>query len=70
MVWNYFGLLVNENGVVLQEMEDKPVCRIRKKSIRAKSRNTSNLLAHLRDHHANLYAEAAKCVHSRSKGVM
>ena len=67
MVWNYFGLLVNENGVVFQEMEDKPVCRICKKSICAKSRNTSNLLTHLRDHHAN--AEAAKCVHSQSKGV-
>jgi len=68
VVWNYFGLLANENGVVLQEREDEPVCRTCKKSVRAKSGNTSNLLAHLRDHHADLYSEAAKGVHSLGRG--
>ena len=67
MVWNYFGLRVNENGVVLQEMEDEPVCRTCKKSVRAKSGNTSNLLAHLWDHHADLYAEASKGVQSKGE---
>ena len=49
VVWNYFGLQANENGVVLQEVEDEPMCRTCKKSVRAKSGNTSNLLPHLRD---------------------
>ena len=66
-VWNYFGLRANGNGVVLQEMEDEPVWRTCKKSVRAKSGNTYNLLAHLRDHHADLYAEASKGV--QSKGI-
>ena len=67
VVWNYFGLQANENGVVLQEVEDEPMCRTCKKSVRAKSGNTSNLLAHLRDHHADLYAEASKGKQSKGE---
>ena len=48
-------------------VEDEPVCRTCKKSVRAKSGNTYNLLAHLQDHHADLYAEASKGV--QSKGI-
>lgn len=43
------------------------MCKKCKKSVRAKSGNTSNLLAHLRDNHADLYAEASKDLQS-SKG--
>ena len=64
VLWNYFGLRADENGVILQEMEDEPICKTCKKSVCAKSRNTSNLLTHLRDHHADVYAEASKGLQS------
>ncbi len=58
VVWNYFGLQVDEDGKILPE-EDKPTCRACKKAVSAKGGNTTNLLTHLRDHHPELYAEAA-----------
>ena len=67
VVWNYFGLRVNENGVVFKEMEDDPVCRTCKRSVHAKSGNTSNLLAHLCDHHADIYAVASKGIQSKGE---
>ena len=42
------------------------MCRTCKKSVRAKS-NTSNLLAHLRDYHADVYAEASKGLQSKGE---
>ncbi len=58
IVWNYFGLQVDEDGKILPQEEDKPVCRACKKAVPAKGGNTTNLLTHLRDHHPELYAEA------------
>ena len=67
VVLNYFGLRADENGMVLQTMEDNPVCRKCNKRIRAKSRNMSNLFIHLHDNHPAEYADACKLVQS-SKG--
>ena len=62
VVWNYFGLQTDEDGRILPEKEDKPVCRACKKAVLAKGGNTTNLLTHLRDHHPELYAEAAPSI--------
>ena len=59
VVWNYFGLQADECSKVLTEREDKPVCRSCQKTVLAKGGNTTNLLTHLRDHHPDLYVEAA-----------
>ena len=58
VVWNYFGLELNENNVPVKEKEDKPVCQTGKKTVLAKGGNTLNMLTHLPDHHPELYAEA------------
>ena len=58
---------MNENGVVLQGMEDEPMCKTCKKSVRVKSENTSTFLAHLCDHHADLYVEASKSIQSKGE---
>ena len=57
-VWNYFGLELNENNVLIKEQEDKPVSIICKKIMLAKGGNILNMLTHLCNHHAELYAEA------------
>ena len=62
-MWQYFGLEAGEHNIPKHDLEDQPVCRKCNKQIRAKHGNTSNLLAHLRDHHPEEYAEASKFVH-------
>ena len=47
-----------KNDIPIKEKEDKPVCLMFKKTVLAKGGNTSNMLTHLQDHHAELYAEA------------
>ena len=65
IVWNYFGLKVNEFGIALPEEEERPICRTCKKAVPAKGGNTSNLLTYLRDHHPDLHAEAIPhCSHT------
>ena len=58
VIWNYFGLKLDDKGYIRKDLEDRPVCRTCKRSILVKNGNTSNLFTHLRDHHARLYAEA------------
>ena len=60
VVWDYFGLKTNQNGTVIVTEEQKPVCRTCHKSAPAKGGNTSNLMAHLKEHHPELYVEAKK----------
>ena len=43
IVWNYFGLKVDGNGIILKEHENRPVCRTCNKSVLCKGGNTSNL---------------------------
>ena len=56
VLWNYFGLEADPNGVPLPGKEEKPVCKSCKVNVSAKGGNTSNLFTHLRDHHPDLYA--------------
>ena len=58
VVWDYFGLRMDDNGSVITLEEQRPVCRTCYKSVPAKGGNTSNLMAHLKEHHPELYAEA------------
>lgn len=51
IVWNYFGLPVDDHNT------DKPVCRLCKMPVPAKRSNTSNLFRHLQDHHHDVYAQ-------------
>ena len=54
-VWAYFGFFKNAER---QLMEDNyPVCRTCKKKVAAKGSKTKNLLAHLREHHPQLYSK-------------
>jgi len=62
VVWNYFGLRT-EGGRVVHE--DKPVCRACLREVPAKGGNTSNLMAHLREHHADLHMEAMGINHQQ-----
>ena len=58
IVWDYFGLRVDNEGRVLTEKESLPVCRVCLKEVPPKSGNTSNMLVHLREHHPDKYSEA------------
>ena len=66
IVWNYFGLKADGNGIVLKEHENRPVCRMCNKSVLCKGGNTSNLFSHLRDHHPTQFKEASKAKGSSS----
>ena len=56
-VWRHFGL-AQENGMVVGK--DKPVCRLCSAKVSAKDGNTTNLFAHLKTKHPELYVEAKK----------
>ena len=58
VVWDYFGLKAHSDGGLVSSEAHLPVCRSCGKSVPVKGGNTTNLLAHLRDHHPDLYAEA------------
>ena len=53
-IWQYFGLKADGNG--------KPIdnglvyCKVCRRGVMAKSGNTSNLMAHLRNTHKSVYA--------------
>ena len=68
VIWNYFGLKADSKGVVIAEEDQKPVCQMCNKSVPAKGNNTSNLMAHLKEHHPTLYAEAFSAQPASSKG--
>ena len=53
-VWEQFGLEANDNGKPVNS--DKAVCRVCKQQIVAKSGNTSNLRAHLKNHHPLVFS--------------
>ena len=40
IVWNYFGLKADGNGIVLKEQENRPVCHSCNKSVLCKGGNT------------------------------
>ena len=65
MVWDYFGLKTNDNGSIIVSEEQRPVCRTCYKSISVKGGNTTNLMAHLKEHHPELYVEALESQKSK-----
>ena len=68
-VWQYFALRTNEEGGVIKQDVDKPVCKTCGKSVNAKSSNTTNLFQHLREHHPSLYAEVTPSVLKKKDGT-
>ena len=56
-VWHHFGL-TQENGMVVGK--DKLVCRLCSAKVSTKDGNTTNLFAHLKTKHPELYVEAKK----------
>ena len=59
VIWNYFGLKLDENGYIRKKLEDRPVCRTCKQNVSAKNGNTSNLFTHSCEQHSRLYTEAS-----------
>ena len=57
-VWIYFGFEADEEG--RPKVQDAVICRLCKKSVSAKSGNTSNLLSHLKVHLPQRHLEVKK----------
>jgi len=57
-VWAYFGFFKNAEGQLLGD--NYPVCRTCKKKVAAEGSNTTNLLAHFRVHHPQLYSQCKR----------
>ena len=55
--WLYFSLPVTQDGKVIENEQDRPVCKVCGKHVLAKASNTTNLFQHLREHHPTAYAE-------------
>ena len=66
-VWNHFGLRADDKGLPIAEDEDKPVCRKCFRTVPAKTGNTTNLIAHLRDNHPDLYSEISPIILQNKK---
>ena len=56
-VWNEFGLRSTDDGKVIENEKNSPLCLTCGKSVQAKGSNTTNLWQHLREHHPSVYAE-------------
>ena len=55
--WLYFSLPATQDGKVIENEQDRPVCKVCGKRVLAKASNTTNLFQHLREHHPTAYAE-------------
>ena len=58
-VWQSFGLMATEEGMIIEKEQDRTICRSCGKGILAKGSNTTNLFQHLREHHPNIFADLA-----------
>ena len=56
-VWNEFGLRSTDDGKVIENKKNSPLCLTCSKSVQVKGSNTTNLWQHLREHHPSVYAE-------------
>lgn len=54
-VWEYFGFIPDKEGK--PKDEDKPVCKLCKKTVLSKGSNTSNLFTHLRTTHPKIHTQ-------------
>ena len=57
-VWQYFGLLIGPNGQAIDD--GSAYCKLCRKKVLAKSGNTSNLKAHLKNNHKTVYCQLQK----------
>lgn len=57
VIWNYFGLKLDDDGKPINE--DRPIYQKCKISVSTKRGNTSNMFYHLQDHQSRLYKEAS-----------
>ena len=64
-VWNYFGLIPDQNGRASDERS--PVCKICRIPVPAKSGNTSNLLSHLKNNHSRAYTDLRQLMASEEE---
>ena len=55
--WLHFSLLATEDGNVIENEQDRPVCKVCGKRVFAKASNTTNLFQHLHEHHPSIYAD-------------
>ena len=51
IVWESFALSATEDGKVLENEQDRPICRLCGRGVQAKGSNTTNLYQHLCEHH-------------------
>ena len=57
-VWQYFGLLKGPNGQAIDD--GSAYCKLCRKKVLAKSGNTSNLKAHLKNNHKTVHCQLQK----------
>ena len=67
VVWFYFSIKAGEDGVPLRNEINKPICTLCKKIVLAKRFNTTDLVKHLQEHHAEVYTKIASKNNSRPK---
>ena len=58
-MWQNFGLMATENGKVIENEQEKPICQTGGKGVLAKGSNTTNLFQHIREHHQQIHADLA-----------
>lgn len=61
-VWAYFGFVKDANG----QLVGLPICNACRNRIKTKGGNTTNLMNHLRDRHAQLYRQLKVSLHENS----
>nr|XP_055065221.1 E3 SUMO-protein ligase ZBED1-like [Misgurnus anguillicaudatus] len=66
-VWEFFGYRKHSDGHGLEE-EGRPTCKTCLKRVSARGGNTSNMIAHLREHHPSRFAKFKGSSISSSKG--
>ena len=54
-VWNYFGFSPDRDGK--PENEEVSICRLCRKNVSSKAKNTLNLFSHLQSHHLKEYSK-------------
>ena len=69
VVWDYFSLNTNKNGAFMVKEEQKPIYWTCHRSVLPKGGNTSNLMAHLKEHLSELHIKAILLQKSSKGGI-
>ena len=67
LVWDHFGFEPDSSGK--PKNEDKPICKLCRRTVATKGSNTSNLLAHLRTNHPVIHADLRRPTASKRKSA-